>query len=149
MASKRGVWDHTKQKPRLLRSPLWVQSISGLSWPCQELLQTLRSSMRTSASIRPGGSSSKSDTEPQPNTWQRVLTEGGLAPLRGSRSSLTAGPRTAESFSCGKNAGVAPPALSPHPQPSPTFRVGPFQGHQGVDCPLWELPAMQLHQNLG
>lgn len=78
--------------------------MAGFSWPCQELLQTLRSSMRTSTSISPGGGSSKSDTKPQPDTWQRVPAAGGLAFLRGNRNSLTAGPRTAEPFNCRKNA---------------------------------------------
>lgn len=90
----------TEQKPRRRRSPLWVQSMAGLSWPLQELLQTSRLSTRTSASISPGGRSSKSDTEPQPATWHRAPALSGLASLRGSFSSPTAGPRTAERFSC-------------------------------------------------
>lgn len=98
------AWNHTAQKPRRWRSPLWVQSMAGLSWPCQELLQTCRSSTRTSTSISPGGGSSKSDTKPQPDTRQRIPTMGGLAPLRGNRNSLTAGPRIAEPFSCRKYA---------------------------------------------
>lgn len=92
----------TEQKPRLRRSPLRVQSMWGLSWPLQELLQTSRPSTRTSASISPGGGSSKSDTKPQPATRQRAPAAGGLAPLRGRCSSPTAGPRTAEPLSCGE-----------------------------------------------
>lgn len=94
----------TEQKPRLRRSPLWVQSMAGLSWPFQELLQTSRPSTRTSASISPGGRSSKSDTEPQPATRQRAPALSGVASLRGSLSSPTAGPRMAEPLSCRETA---------------------------------------------
>lgn len=93
----------TEQKPRHRRSPLWVQTMAGLSWPFQELLQTSRPSTRTSASISPGGNSSKLDTEPQPATWHLVPALGGLVPLFGSLSSPTAGPRMAELFSYGEN----------------------------------------------
>lgn len=94
-----------------------MQSTAGLSWPCQERLQALRSSTRTSASISAGGGSSKSDVKPQPDTRHRVPAKGGLAPLRGKRSRRTAGPRTAEPFSCGRNAGIS--AAAPLPQGSP------------------------------
>lgn len=93
----------TEQKPRRRWSPLWVQTMAGLSWPFQELLQTSRPSTRTSASISPGGGSSKLDTEPQPATWHLVSALGGLAPLCGSLSSPTAGPKMAELFSYGEN----------------------------------------------
>lgn len=93
----------TEQKPRRRRSPLRVQTMAGLSWPLQELLQMSRPSTRTSASISPGGKSSKLDTEPQPATWHLVPALGGRVPLFGSLSSPTAGPRMAELFSYGEN----------------------------------------------
>lgn len=99
-----------------------MQSMAGLSCPFQELLQASSSSTRTSASISPGGSSSKSDTEPQPATLQRVPARGGLAPLRGSPSSPTAGPRVAELFSCrgGRCREVRPACSRPLP-PLPVY----------------------------
>lgn len=96
--------------------------MAGLSCPLQELLQTSRPSTQTSASISPGGGSSKSDTEPQPATLHRVPALRGLAPLRGSLSSPTAGPKTAERFSCRERAGFR---TSPsHPPLLPVYLSG-------------------------
>lgn len=53
----------------------------------------------TWTSISPGWGSSKSDTKPQPDTRQRFLAKGGLAPLGDNPNSCPAGPRTAEPFS--------------------------------------------------
>lgn len=91
-----------------------MQSMAGPSFPFQELLQTSRPSTWTSASISPGGGSSKSDTEPQPATLQGAPALSGLASLRGSCSSPTAGPRMAELFNCRGSAEFRKPPSRAH-----------------------------------